>query len=376
MTKRMIIMLVLVGIVLGGVFGWGIVKGIMIKKYMASMSAPVQTVSTIVATPRQWQPQLEAVGSVRAVKGADISSELPGIIEAIYVDSSSNVKEGTLLIKLRVADDMAKLRALEAAAVLAKSTYERDVKQLQVSAVSQATMDSDRAALANANAQVAEQKAIVNKKFILAPFSGHLGIRQVDVGQYVNAGTQLVTLQQLDQVYIDFFLPQQALAQLSEHQKIIARSDTYPGKEFVGSIAGINPKVDTATRNVQIRAVLDNADHKLLPGMYATVDIEISKPIHHVTLPQTAITYNPYGNTVFVVRAKGKDDKGAPKLIAEQGFVTTGSTMGDQVAILSGVRAGDTVVTSGQMKLQNGSQVMINNSVIPSNDAHPSAGDQ
>ncbi len=375
MKKRMIIMLIAVGLLLGGVFGWHAFVGQMIKTHMAGMGNQPQTISTTVAGYQDWRQQLQAVGSLRAAKGVDISSEMEGVVAEIHFDSGADVKEGTLLVKLRADDDIAHLHSLEAAARLANTTYRRDLQQLKVQAVSQAVVDADAANLSGANAQVAQQQAIVDKKFIKAPFSGHLGIRNVDLGQYLTAGTNIVTLQQLDPVYLDFFLPQQAVAEIKAGQAITVKNDAYAGKVFNGKIAAINPKVDTATRNVQVRAELANPDHALLPGMYATADIETGEPERTITLPQTAITYNAYGNTVFLVEEKGKNDKGEAQFTAKQTFVTTGDTRGDQVAILKGVSEGDTVVTSGQVKLQNGSPLRIDNSVQPGNDANPQPKD-
>lgn len=374
--SRMVLMLIIVGIILGGVFGFQAVRGMMIKKYMASMSAPPQTVSTIQATYEQWTDQLETVGSLRAAKGTDITVEVAGIVDTINFTSGDNVKEGTELLKLRMADDIAKLHSLEAAAKLASVTYERDLKQIALQAISQATLDTDAASLATANAQVAEQKAIVDKKILYAPFSGHLGIRNVDIGQYINAGTAIVTLQQLETLYLDFMVPEQDVSQIAVGKKVTIKNDSWPNQNFTGTVKAINPKVDVNTRNLQVRAEINNESHKLLPGMYATARIETGLPQRYITLPQTAITYNPYGNIVFLVKEKGKNDKGEPKLTAEQSFVTTGATRGDQVAILSGVKEGDLIVSSGQLKLQNGSPIIVNNKVIPSDDPHPKPIDQ
>jgi membrane fusion protein (multidrug efflux system) len=223
---------------------------------------------------------------------------------------------------------------------------------------------------------VAAQQAVVDKKFVRAPFAGHLGIRAVDIGQYLSAGTTIVTLQELDPIYLDFFMPQQALDQIKVGQTVTVKVDTYPKQGFTGEISAINPKIDTNSRNVQVRATLKNPDHKLLPGMFATVDIATSTPQRYITLPQTAIAYNPYGSTVYVVDDKGKDAKGQPQLAARQTFVTTGATRGDQVAVLSGVKEGDTVVTAGLIKLHNGTPLVINNSVQPSDDPNPRPKDQ
>jgi membrane fusion protein, multidrug efflux system len=376
MIKRMLVMLVLVGAVLGGVFGFKTFVDEKVKEFMAGAGNPPQTVSTAQAAITQWQPQLEAVGSLRAVRGADLSLEVPGVVEEINFQSGDEVQAGAVLLRLRGDDEIAKLESLEAVARLSQITYDRDVKQLRAQAISQAVVDNDEANLRNNKAQVAQQKAIVDKKILRAPFAGQLGIRQVDLGQYLGAGTAIVTLQSLTPIYVDFLLPQQAFDQIKVGQTVAAKVDAYPGKAFAGAITAINPRVDAATRNVQVRVTLDNADHKLLPGMYATVDIDTGAPQHLVTLPQTAISYNPYGNLVYLVDDKGKDAAGKPLLIARQTFVTTGATRGDQVSILKGVKEGDVVVTGGQMKLRNGSPLLINNTVKPLDNPNPAPVDQ
>jgi membrane fusion protein, multidrug efflux system len=369
MVKRMIIMLVAVGVVLGGFLAFQNFKAHMIAQVMASLANPPQTVSTTTAGLQDWQPQLEAVGSLRAVNGADLSLEVSGIVDRIEFNSGDDVAAGVVLLWLRADDDAAKLQALQATADLAQITYDRDVKQWKAQAISQANVDSDNFNLKNARAQVEQQKAMLDKKVLRAPFAGHLGIRAVDVGQYLNAGTSVVTLQSLDPIYADFFLPQQALDQIRIGQPISAKVDTYPGQRFSGKIIAINPQVDPGSRNVQVRATLANTDRRLLPGMFATVEIDTGAVQHHITLPQTAIAYNPYGSTVFLI-----EQNGAAR-VARQTFVTTGGTRGDQVAVLSGVKTGDVVVTSGQMKLRNGSPVKIDNEVQPTSDPAPAPTD-
>src|ERR1700722_709905 len=236
MTKRMIIMLVIVAVVLGGIFGFKMFSGMMMKKYMAAGGAPAQTVSTIKAAQEDWQPQLQATGSVRAVNGADMSAEVSGIVQSINFESGSDVEKGAPLVQLRADDDIAKLHALKATAKLADITLQRDLKQLKSQAIAQATVDNDAAALDSAKAQVSAQQAIVDKKVIIAPFGGHLGIRQVDVGQYLNPGAVIVTLQQLDPIYIDFDLPEQALTRFALEQKVTAKTDAQPDVTFEGQI--------------------------------------------------------------------------------------------------------------------------------------------
>jgi membrane fusion protein (multidrug efflux system) len=286
------------------------------------------------------------------------------------------VKEGAPLLELSATDDVAHLEALKATTELSRITYERDSTLVKTKAVSMQTVDNDKWTLKNNEAQVAQQQALIDYKFIKAPFSGRLGIRQVDLGKYLAAGTAIVTLQQLDPVYVDFYLPQQALAQIKVGQRLVGKVDTFPNQTFDGEVSAINSLVDAATRNVQIRGTLKNPDHRLLPGMFATVDINSGAPQNLVTLPQTAIAYNSYGDIVHVVDDKGKDANGQPQLVARQTFVTTGQTRGDQVVLLTGVREGDIIVTAGQIKLRNGSPVVVNNAVQPSNDVNPNPDDR
>jgi len=365
MIKRMVIMLVLVGVVLGGFFGFQAFKATMIHKVMASFANPVQTVATTKAAMQDWQPQIHAVGSLRAVRGAELSLEVSGIVDRIDFTSGEDVAAGAELLRLRADVDQAHLRALQATANLAQLTYNRDLKQFRAQTISQATLDTDLANLKNAQAQVAQQQATIDEKLLRAPFAGHLGIRQVDVGQFLTAGTAVVTLQALDPVYLDFYLPQQALQQIRVGQPVVAHVDTFPDQNFPGKIMAINPQVDASSRNVQVRAVLDNPQHRLLPGMFATLDIDAGGTHQYVTLPQTAVTYNPYGSTVYLVEQAGA------ALTVRQTFVTTGATRGDQVAVLTGVKPGETVVTAGQIKLHNGSPVKVDNAVQPSDQAHP-----
>jgi membrane fusion protein, multidrug efflux system len=371
MKKRMTIMLVAVGIVLAGIFGFQAFKAVMIKKFMSALSNPPQTVSTTKAVYSAWQPTIEAIGSLRAVNGADLSVEVSGVVDSISFNSGDDIEQGALLLRLRSDDDAAKLESLEATAELNQITYDRDQKQFKLQAVSQATLDTDDANLKNAKAQAAQQQAILDKKSLRAPFAGHLGIRAVDLGQYLSAGTTIVTLQALDPVFVDFFVPQQSMDQIRLGQSVTVKIDAFKGQSFTGEISAVNPKVDPSSRNVQIRATLGNADHKLIPGMYATVDIATGAPKNYVTLPQTAITYNPYGDTVYIVDRKTDGADGKPQLFARQNFVTTGPTRGDQVAVLKGINDGDEVVTAGQLKLRNGSPILIDNSITPSADAAP-----
>ena len=372
MTKRMLIMVVAVGIVLGGLVGFNWFKGYMMQKYMGSQQQPAATVSAMKADYQQWQPQLSAVGTLRAVRGVDVTTEVAGLVRSLEFKSGDEVKAGQVLVQLNADSDIAQLHSLEAAADLANTVYERDKHQLAAEVISKAQVDTDAADLKSKRAQVAQQAALVEKKTIRAPFAGKLGISTVNPGQYLNAGDKIVTLQTIDPIFIDFNLPQQQLPLMGIGQKVTLTTDAYKGVTFEGRVNAINPKVDTNTRNVQIEATIPNAKRQLLPGMFANVKVASGDEQRYLTLPQTAITYNPYGSTVFVVKASDKkDDKGNEVLTAQQVFVTAGPTRGDQVAILKGVEPGAQVVTSGQVKLKNGMPVKINNAVQPSDNPNP-----
>lgn len=377
MTKRMIIMLAAVGVVLGLIFFFeAVLRPMFIKKFLASQANPPQTVSAMAATEQEWQSQLHAIGNLRAASGADLSPQVGGLVSAIHFTSGAEVQAGTLLLELDAREDVAKLDQLKAQATLAKITYDRDRRQYQARAVSLQVLDTDQLNLKADQAAVAEQQAVVDDKMIRAPFAGKLGIRQVDIGQYISPGTAVVTLQALDPLYVDFTLPQQALSKIAVGQKVAVHVDTYPNEAFAGKILAISSQVDSATRNLQVRAMLPNPGHRLLPGMFATVTIDVGTPQRFVTLPQTAITYNPYGSTVFLAEKQGKADNGQPDFVAHQTFVTTGDTRGDQIAILKGVSPGQEVVTAGQMKLHNGSPLHINNAVQPSDNPNPQPPDE
>jgi membrane fusion protein (multidrug efflux system) len=377
MKKRMTIMLVAVGLLLGGVIGFNFFKGYMIQKYMASAPIPPATVSTMKADFQQWQPQLTAVGTLRAVRGVDVTTEVAGLVRSVNFKSGDEVKAGQVLTELNADSDLGLLHSLEAAAELAATVYERDKAQFEADVLSKAQLDNDAADLKSKRAQVAQQVATVDKKTLRAPFAGKLGISTVNPGQYLNPGDKLVTLQAIDPIYVDFFLPQQQLPQVAIGQQIVLTADAYHDTTFAGKISAINPKVDTNTRNVQIEATVGNTKRLLLPGMFATVIVSSGGEQRYLTLPQTAITYNPYGDTVFVVKRseskdQKKDEKTPPALVAQQVFVTTGPTRGDQVAILTGIEPGTEVVTSGGVKLKNGTPLVINNSIQPLNSPNPS----
>ena len=330
----------------------------------AAAQEPPAVVSTLVAHSTAWQDHMEAVGSLRAVRGADLAAEIPGIVDSVGFESGRDVEAGTVLLRLRPNDDAAKLAELQAAADLASANLARDTKQFRAQAVSQATIDADDSHLRGARAQVAQQEALMAEKIVRAPFAGRLGLRQVDQGQYLPAGTPIVTLQALDPIYVDFYVPQQALGQVHNGQDARVTLDGFPGRSFKAVVSAISPKLDTASRMVQLRATIANPDRVLLPGMFATVFLEYGAPHRYITLPQSALVYNPYGSTVYVVTS------GKPMTV-HTALVKAGPTRGDQVAVLDGLHEGDVVVTSGQLKLHQGSTIVVNNSVLPANDPAP-----
>ncbi len=367
----MLIMIVGV-ILLVAVIGFVVVRTIMKQIAQGSAPQPAVVVTAMTAGKQEWQPQLKAVGSLRALRGVDVTTEIAGLVREIRFKSGDEVKSGAVLVQLNADSDLAQLASLKAAADLAQTTLTRDRVQLAAQAISQAQIDGDEADLKSKRAQAAAQQAIIDKKTIRAPFSGRLGITLVNPGQYLNPGDKVVTLQTIDPIYIDFNLPQQQIGGVAVGQTVTVLSDAFRGQSFDGKVTAIDAKVDTTTRNVQIEATVANPKRLLLPGMFARAAVDSGEKQSYLTLPQTAITYNPYGATVFVTAEK-KDAKGHAELQAQQVFITPGPTRGDQVAILKGVSEGDTIVTSGQLKLKNGTPVRVDNSVQPLERREPHA---
>jgi membrane fusion protein, multidrug efflux system len=372
LRRRMIMMLCGVFLLLGLIFGFNQFKSFMIKKFLAGAGLPPATVSTTVVATTPWQPDLSSVANVRAFRGVDLSTELGGLVQTVSVKSGQDVQEGDILIKLNDVADVALLHSLQANADLAKVINERDRQQLAIQAISKNVYDTSKADAKSKQAQVEQQIALIAKKTLRAPFSGRVGIVTINPGQYVNPGDKLLTLQTLDPIFLDFNLPQSNAEQIAVGQDIVVTTDAFKDARFTGKITAVSPKVDTNTRNIQIEAQLANPDKKILPGMFANVRIQVGQEVKLLTLPLTSVTYNPYGSTVFIAKqTDGKDKQGNVVIEAQQVFVTTGSTRGDQVAILKGLQEGDTVVTSGQLKLKNGTPLIINNKVLPANSPDP-----
>ena len=384
-TKRMIIMLIIAAVLIGGMVWFQHFKSTMIAKAIKGMSNPPQTVSTIVAQESSWQPTVEALGNLRASQQASLSPQIAGVVTAIHFRSGEKVRAGQVLAQISDAPQRAQLAQLQAQVGqlqaqlnLAQITLKRDEAQLKVQAISQAVVDTDRANVTSVQAQlkalaeqINAQKAVLAQATVTAPFSGVLGIRQVNLGQYLAPGTAVVTLQALDPMDIDFTVPQNQIDLVHVGMKAELTTNAAPGKTFEAKVIAVEPQINTATRNLTVRARIPNPKGELLPGVFATIRLTDGEPRNYITLPNAAVAYNPYGATVFLVKDEGKGADGKPKLVAEQRFITTGLTRGDQVAVLSGLKAGDTVVTAGQLKLRNGVPVLINNSVQPSDNPNP-----
>jgi membrane fusion protein, multidrug efflux system len=369
-------LIMILGVVLlVAVIGFVVFRNIMKQIAQGKVAPPPVVVTAMKAVKQEWQPQLNAVGSLRAVQGVDVTTEIAGLVREIRFKSGDEVKAGAVLIQLNADTDLAQLASLKAAADLAQVTLTRDQAQLAAEAISQAQVDGDAADLKSKRAQAASQQATIDKKTIRAPFSGRLGITLVNPGQYLNPGDKVVTLQTIDPIFIDFNLPQQQISGVLVGQPVTVSSDAYLGQAFGGKVTAIDAKVDTATRNVQIEATVENPKRLLLPGMFGRAAVDSGEKKTYLTLPQTAITYNPYGATVFITADK-KDAKGNPQVQAQQVFITPGPTRGDQVAILKGVPDEAMVVTSGQLKLKNGTPLRIDNSVQPQNDQNPTPQEQ
>jgi len=366
MIKRLIIMLLAVGIFFGALFGWKAWVGYQTGLMMSRRTMPPVTVSTTVATTATWSPVITAVGTLRASQGVDITAREAGMITELRFESGAQVAAGDVLARQYVEDERARLAALEADVRLAELNLSRSQDLLDKSLNSQFEYDTRKTDRDRAVAQARNIRLTIEKKTIRAPFAGRIGIRQVDLGEYVRPGDKIVRLEALDKILIDFPVPQQQISRVRVGQPLVIRVDAYPGKEFSGTVTAISPQVSAQTRDVRLEGLVDNEAEALLPGMFAEVAIHLPVQEEVLTLPQAAIAYSPYGDSVFVVRETGGKD-GQTVLTVDNVFVQTGDTRGDQVAIVSGIVPGDRVVTAGQIKLRNGTHVVIDNSVPVSN---------
>lgn len=365
LLRRMLIML---GVVLAVVLALAAYKGFSIYQQIQMFSAPQPAISVSAAVAREqpWQSRLPAIGTLKAYQGVDLTAEVQGTVKEVLFQSGEKVTLGQPLLQLDSEVERAILATAEAVRALARVEYQRGQDLIKRQAISKSEFDRLNAELLKAEASVTQLKAELDKKRILAPFAGTIGIRQVDTGDYLSPGTSFATLQDLSRLYVDFFLPEQDYPQLAIGQSVRLSLAAYPGEVFSGEISALNPKVEETTRNVQVRAMLPNPDNKLLPGMFANLEVLLPGEKPQILVPETAITYTLYGNSVYVIGeqkddqgAVVKDDKGQPRLVVERRFVETGERRDGQVLVLKGLKAGEQVVTAGQLKLDNGAHVAI-----------------
>lgn len=359
--------------VLVATFGFYGFKSYKIHWYITHYQPPAISVSTDKVKAKTWKPFLSAVGSLKASRGVEVNAQVNGQVMSIHFHSGQNVKKGDLLLQQDNLIDQQALQRDQAQLHLNKLDYERKQKLLTNNAVARSIVDASRAAYFKSVAAVASDEVMLNKKQIRAPFSGKLGIRQVDVGEFLTAGKGIVTLQALHPMFVDFSLPEKYLAELHRGQVVDVSVDAYPDEVFKGTIAALNSKIDVGTRSIDVRALVPNEKERLYPGLFANVRVILPKQQNVLTIPQTAVTYSLYGDSVYVVQRQDQDKKSSSKheakksskhtLIAVQKFVKVGERRGTVVAIKSGLKAGEEVITSGQLKLHPNARVEINNTV-------------
>jgi membrane fusion protein (multidrug efflux system) len=353
------------------VFAFGI-KALQIGKMMSTpQTMPPTTVSSTSVKEEDWAPRLTAVGSVSAVQGAVVSAELAGVVSEINFENGGEAKKGEVLMKLDASQEEALLRSAEAEAQLAQTDLERSRDLAMKKVVSSAELDSAQSKFRRLNAVVDQVRSSIAKKTLIAPFDGQLGIRQVNVGQMINAGQQVVPLTSLDPVFADFALPQQYLGQLTPGLEVHVTTDAIPGRVFNGKLTAINSMVDSSTRNITLQATLDNSDHALRPGMFAKAEVMLPEKHKTLVVPGSAISYAPFGDSVFVIEKKKDEKTGKESQVIRQQFVRVGEARGDLVAITQGLKAGETIVSTGVFKLRNGMTVTINNDLAPNPQVNP-----
>ncbi|MGE5179763.1 MAG: efflux RND transporter periplasmic adaptor subunit [Bacteroidota bacterium] len=370
MRRRMVITLSVLVVFLAAI---GLVKFFQIRAAIAQFSSfqpPPEAVTTAVAREEEWPATLTSVGSVTAVHGVMVSADLPGIVERITFDSGRHVHAGEVLVLLDTRQERAQLAAAESQRDLMRLNLERSNQLLAKGVVAQAEQDRVEAEAKQAEARVGEIKATIDRKQIRAPFSGVLGIRQVNLGQYLEGGAAVVPLQSMDPVYVDFALPQEDVKALHVGATVAVSADSASGAEIEGKITAINSVVDEATRNVQVQATFHNAGGRLRPGMYVEVHAHVGSSGPVISIPASAVAYAPYGNSVFVVGPE-KAPNGKAYTGVQQRFVKLGAGRGDQASVLSGLKPGEVVVTSGVFKLRNGAAIYVNNSIRPSDNPAP-----
>jgi membrane fusion protein (multidrug efflux system) len=367
-------------IAIGGVAGLALllvlIKGLQIFTMATTKQPmPVETVTSVPVKEEDWAPVLSSVGSVSAVQGAVVSTELGGTVSKITFQNGGVAKKGDVLVKLDASSEEAQLRSAEADLELARADLQRTRDLAARRVVSKAELDSAESKFKQKEGSVDNMRAMITKKEVRAPFDGQLGIRQVNVGQMINAGQQVVPLQALEPMYVDFALPQQRLPQLSTGLEVRVKTDAVEGREFVGKLTAINSAVDTVTRNVSLQATLENKEHTLRPGMFAKVEVVLPEKHKTLIIPGSAVSYAPYGDSVFVIEKKKDEKTGKESQVLRQQFVRVGEARGDFVSITKGLKAGDVVVGTGVFKLRNGMTVAINNDLAPKPQIAPTPAD-
>ncbi len=415
MTKRMKIMIIALIVVFGGIIGFNLFKGYMIKSFFAGYEPPAVAVSSVEAVKKQWEPRVNAVGNFVAVNGVEVNSQASGNVTSIHFNSGEYVAQNAPLIDIDDSVEQATLKFNQAKLTLKELDYKRQADLFKRGATPSSNVDEAKANLQQAQADVEKIQAEINQKHIRAPFAGRMGIRQVNLGEYITPGqSKIVSLQSLDPLYLQFYLPEQYLRRLYIGQALLFSVEEYNNYLFNGKITALNARVDISTHNIQVQATVANCpaqflqdpkqkslvsmqklkdseqivvncnsqtnlkaniqDFTFIPGMFASIQVEQPSIPDVIVLPSTAISYSLYGNSVFII-GKDKDgktdDKGEPILRVNRVYVETGEQQGNYTIITKGVKAGDIVVSSGELKLQNGARVVINNSVILKDYANP-----
>ena len=373
MAKRLILMLGVMAVLLGGL-GFAKFRQIQTAVQASAFQPPPEAVTSVVTKREVWPANMNAIGSVEAVHGVTVSADLPGTVAKINFESGQAVREGEILVELDTRQERAQLASLEAQRDLAKINFSRTQELVNAGVISRQDFDQATSQQKATEANVAEVKATIARKTIRAPFSGILGIRKVNLGQYLPAGSPIVSNQSLNPIYVNVGIPQQASAQVHVGRKLRVSTEDIAGQVFTGTVTALDSEVDETTRNIQIQATLPNPQGKLRPGMFVQVEIAVgaSRPV--IALPASAINYAPYGDSVFVITDL-KDPKGQTYRGVKQQFVKVEGARGDQVAVISGLNPGDEVVTSGVFKLRNGAAVQVNNKVQPGNSPTPKPED-
>jgi len=338
-----------------------------VKMAKTSQPMPVTAVTSALVKEEDWAPVFSSVGSISPVQGAVVATELGGVVSEIKFENGSAAKKGDVLMRLDASAEEAQLHSAEADLELAKADLERSNGLAANHVISKAEAD--------AAASVDQMRSMIAKKEVRAPFDGQVGIRGVNVGQMINPGQQVVPLQMLDQVFVDFALPQQDLSQLKQGLEVRVRTDALPGREFTGKLSAINSMVDVSTRNVSLQATLQNPDHSLRPGMFAKVDVILPQKHKTLVIPGSAVSYAPFGDSVYVIDKKKDEKTGQESQVIRQQFIRVGDARGDFVSIAAGLKAGETVVGTGVFKLRNGMAVTINNDLAPKPEMNPTPAD-